>query len=186
MTRAAWEAAALRLFDDKYSLVATGPRAHADWRLDALAVMNRDVTDPRGWAVLDRDRDNAEERARHGRAFPFDHPTVESLNSSLHQFEPGTAAPLLVALTDDWCQLRNAPGFPEEQERLFEDARTLLVRYQEPFECYTNLDRVERNTATDAAGRSFSWSSLTQYTADYGLIVVSDTELGLFWSFDPV
>ncbi|MFF3685619.1 hypothetical protein [Streptomyces sp. NPDC002187] len=186
MTRAVWEAATLRLFDDKYSLVATGPRTHEDWRVDAVAVMKRDFADPRGWSVLDWDRDNAEEMAAHGRAYPFDHPTVELLNQSLHQFDPGTAHPLLVALTDDWCRLRNAPGFPEEQERLFEDARTLLTRYQEPFECYTNLDHVEGNTATDASGLSSSWSSLTQYTGDYGLIVVSDTEIGLFWSFNPI
>ncbi|MEU9009853.1 hypothetical protein AB0D12_08715 [Streptomyces sp. NPDC048479] len=38
--RDAWEAAALRLFDDKYSLVATGPRLHSDWMLDSAAVMN--------------------------------------------------------------------------------------------------------------------------------------------------
>ena len=48
-TQQEWEAAALRLFDDEYAFVSTGPHDHADWRTDVLAVMARSGADPRGW-----------------------------------------------------------------------------------------------------------------------------------------
>lgn len=184
--RDTWEAAALRLFDDKYSLVATGPRLHSDWMLDSVAVMNRDFVDPRGWSVLDWDRDNADEIARHGSAFPFDSPSPELLNESLTQITSDTAPLLLLAMTDDWCNLRNAPGFPEKAESLIADAHALLARYGQQFECYTNANDVETTPAADLSCKVSCWSALTQYTADYGLVVVSDTEVGIFWSFNPI
>ncbi|MCX4818786.1 hypothetical protein OG883_02490 [Streptomyces sp. NBC_01142] len=184
--RAAWESAALRLFEDTYSLVATGPRVHPDWLLDAVAVMNRDFIDPRGWSVLDRDRDNADEIARHGPAFPFDAPSTELLNESLTQITCDTAPVLLAAMTDDWCDLRSAPGFPDRAESLIADAHTLLARYGQQFECYTNADDVETTPAPDLGCKVSCWSALTRYTADYGLVVVSDAEVGIFWSFNPI
>ncbi|MFI8876907.1 hypothetical protein [Streptomyces sp. NPDC055243] len=41
-----WNAAALRLFDDVYTFIATGPRRHQDWAHDVLAVLHRKVRDP--------------------------------------------------------------------------------------------------------------------------------------------
>ncbi|MCC5036043.1 hypothetical protein DMH02_023275 [Streptomyces sp. WAC 00631] len=43
----------MRLLDDVYSFAATGPRTRAGWQKDTLAVMNRDIGDPREWITLD-------------------------------------------------------------------------------------------------------------------------------------
>lgn len=61
--RCPWNAAALRLLDDTYTFVATGPRRSENRAHDGRAVMHRSVPDPRGWIRLDRDRDNPARRA---------------------------------------------------------------------------------------------------------------------------
>ncbi|MFZ3495930.1 hypothetical protein ACODT5_22390 [Streptomyces sp. 5.8] len=67
--RSPWNAAALRLLEDRYVFLATGPRRHEDWAEDMLALMHREVPDPRGWLRIDADRTKD---ARHAvPAYPF-------------------------------------------------------------------------------------------------------------------
>ena len=99
---------------------------------------------------------------------------------------PETAGHLLIGMTDDWCELFSIPDFEENKERLLADARTLLARFGQHFDCYTNVTDAETTETPDLFRKSPGWFSLTEYTADYGLVVVSDEEIGVFWSFNPI
>jgi hypothetical protein len=184
--QASWEEAALRLFEDEYVLVATGRRRHQDWRSDVMAVMNRETDDPRGWLVLDWDREEREGVTGRSRSFPFLEPSIDLLNERLYEVTPETAAYLLIGMTDDWCELSNVPDFEENKESLLADAETLLARFGQHFDCYTNVTDAETTQTPDLLRKAPGWFSLTEYTADYGLVVVSVDEIGVFWSFNPI
>ncbi|MFK4690365.1 hypothetical protein [Streptomyces pristinaespiralis] len=184
--RDAWAAAALHLFEDEYVLVSTGPRRHPDWRTDALAVMNREAEDPRDWLVLDWDKAERAEAPGRGHWFPFLEPNIGLLQERLYRVAPETAGHLLIGMTDDWCELFSIHDFEENKERLLADARTLLARFGQHFDCYTNVTDAETTESPDLFRKSPGWFSRTEYTADYGLVVVSSEEIGVFWSLNPI
>ncbi|MFF8271336.1 hypothetical protein ACF059_28645 [Streptomyces sp. NPDC016562] len=187
-----WEAAVRHLYEDAFTFSATGPRTHEDWHTDVLAVMERAVPDPRGWAGLD---DNANERATEGPAFPFclpafrDDPlrrlTPADIGERLHEIDRASAENLLLALTDGGCTLRNLERFSESFEELQDLARTILARYGDTFTCYTNVTvGAAGNGTLDFGATHWGYLPMTCYMEDAGLVIVSDTEVGLFWTFD--
>lgn len=189
--QASWEAAVRHLYEDAYAFIATGPRTHEDWRADVLAVMERAVPDPRGWAGLDDTADDPERAARP--AFPFRPPppadpfrplTPADIGERLREIDRTSAQNLLLALTDDGCTLRNLERFTESPEELQDLARTLLARYGSTFTCHTNVTvGAPGNGTLDFGASHWSYSPMTFYWEDSGLVVVSDTEVGLFWNF---
>lgn len=180
VNQAAWEAASLRLLEDVYAFAATGPRAHSDWRDDVLAVMNREVGDPRGWTTLDWDRDK-EERAATGPSFPFVPLSREALAEKLFLVAPDAAVQLLVTMTYEWGPVPSA-GSPDT----FADARTVLGRYGEEISCYSNITQARSGPSPDLSAGVTGWVPLTPYDGDFGLVVVSPDEVGVFWSFNPI
>lgn len=182
LNRTAWEEASLRLLDDVYAFAATGPRAHSDWRDDVLAVMNHEVDDPRGWNVLDWETDK-EERATAGPSFPFRPPARELLEERLFPVTPATAERLLVTMTYDWGPV---PQDEEAAADAYADARTLLSRYGDQISCYSNITRARATPSPDLTDGVDGWVSLTQYDGDFGFVVVSPEEVGVFWSFNPI
>ncbi|MEU9303948.1 hypothetical protein [Streptomyces sp. NPDC048269] len=188
-----WESAVLHLYDDGFAFLATGPRKHEDWRADVLAVMERAVPDPRGWAGLDH---TANERSSEHPAVPFCRPsfradpsrplTPADLGERLHGIDRASAENLLLALTDDGCTLRNLERFSESFDELQGLARTILARYGDAFTCYTNVRSVGHIGTLDFGGKSVGWMPMTFYGEDCGLVVVSDTEVGLFWAFGDI
>ncbi|MFI0982415.1 hypothetical protein ACH4SP_36085 [Streptomyces sp. NPDC021093] len=180
----AWESAALRLFDDKYSLVAAGPRTHDDWRIDALAVMGRETTDPRGWAVLDWDFEGDSRRIEVGASFPFVLPTSARLAETLYEITGASAAELLVAMTDDWFKAEDIPGFAERKGELLADAETLLSRFEPAGTYYTTARNAEATSKPDFFTEVTGGVNLTMLLMDLGLVAVSDSEIGVFWSFN--
>ncbi|WP_405423710.1 hypothetical protein [Streptomyces erythrochromogenes] len=190
--RTSWEAAVRHLYEDAFSFVATGPRTQEDWRADVLAVMKRAAPDARGWVGLD---DTANERSQEHPDSPFCRPsfraepsrplTPTDIGERLHEINRASAENLLLALTDGGCTLGNLKRFTESFDELQDMARTLLARYEDTFTCYTNVSHIGRIGTLDfAAGTSRDWSPMTFYGEDSGLVVVSDTEVGLFWTFD--
>ncbi|MGW2082916.1 hypothetical protein ACWCOW_39515 [Streptomyces sp. NPDC001939] len=187
-----WNAAALRLLDDVYAFVATGPRSDGNWASDALAVMHRTVSDPRGWTALDRDRDNEVRQTQP--AYPFDPPVLSEFARHLHPLTREGAAGLLAVMTEEWqsepAPVRSRP----HREAVLTDARTLLVRYG-PHACFwTNAEAAAADPAPDfvtaglAHTRSHRFATSEYYRGldileDVGLVAVSDDEVGLFWSF---
>ncbi|MGW7462603.1 hypothetical protein [Streptomyces sp. NPDC054797] len=187
-----WEAAVRHLYEDAFTFSATGPRKHEDWGADVLAVMERAVPDPRGWAGLD---DTANERATEWPAFPFCRPsfrddplrplTPADVGERLHEIDRASAENLLLALTDGGCTLRNLERFTESFEELQDLARTILARYGDTFTCYTNVTvGAGRNGRLDFGSSQWGYLPMTCYWEDAGLVIVSDTEVGLFWTFD--
>ncbi|MER6026522.1 hypothetical protein [Streptomyces sp. NPDC001851] len=183
-TQQEWEAAALRLFEDEYAFVATGPHDHADWRTDALAVMARSCDDPRGWVRLDRDAEENAADPQRGRCFPFVITTESRMGEVLHEvaFEP--AAQLLVAMTDEWFQAKNIPDFRARREALLTDARTLLSRYSPGGTFYTTAGNASGDRNVDFFHSVTGGFGVTDYMSDLGLIVVSSAEVGVFWRFN--
>ncbi|MGW7329293.1 hypothetical protein ACWGIU_12030 [Streptomyces sp. NPDC054840] len=189
-----WESAVLHLYDDGFAFIATGPREHEDWRADVLAVMGRAVPDPRGWAGLD---DTANERSSEHPAVPFCRPsfrddpsrplTPADIGERLHQINRASAENLLLALTDGGCTLRNLERFTESFAELQSMARALLARYGDTFTCYTNVTVGARKDDTlDFGASHWGYTPMTLYGEDAGLVIVSDTEVGLFWAFDDI
>ncbi|MFF3729802.1 hypothetical protein ACFYXM_05575 [Streptomyces sp. NPDC002476] len=176
-----WEAAVRHLFEDAYPYDATGPRRHEDWVLDVLALMGR-VPDPRGWTGLD---DAAENPEREGfPTFPFAVHPREYIAKRLQEIDRASAENLLLALTDDCCTLSNLRRFTESEEELRAMARTILARYGDGASYHTNVKMPGHVRGTlDFTSPGFAYSPLSVYSEDCGLVVVSDTEVGMFWNF---
>ncbi|MGV9687763.1 hypothetical protein ACWDUX_01380 [Streptomyces sp. NPDC003444] len=191
--QASWEAAVQHLYEDGFAFVATGPREHEDWRTDVLSVMERAVPDPRGWAGLDH---LANERSPEHPAVPFCRPsfrddpsrplTPADVGERLREIDRASAENLLLAITEDGCTLRNLARFTESFEELQGMARTLLARYGDAFTCHTNVSSVGHVGTLDFGGTSIGWTPMTYYGEDCGLVVVSETEVGLFWAFGDI
>ncbi|MFJ8918859.1 hypothetical protein B046DRAFT_03311 [Streptomyces sp. LamerLS-316] len=176
-----WEAAVRHLYEDAYPYDATGPRCHADWVLDVIALMKR-VPDPRGWAGLD---DAAENPVREASpTYPFVAHPSEYIAERLREIDRESAENLLLALTDDKCTLSNLARFTESPDELRAMARTILERFGDEATYHTNVNRPGQVSGTlDFSSSSWAYSPLSVYSEDYGLIVVSDTEVGMFWNF---
>ncbi|WP_282693929.1 hypothetical protein [Streptomyces sp. CC208A] len=187
-----WDAAALRLLDDTYTFVATGPRRHEDWAHDVRAVMHRSVDDPRGRLRLDRDRDND---VRHARpAYPFAPPPAPELRSRLYPLEAAAAAAAVAVMAEEWqaepAPVRSRP----DHEAVLADARTLLHRYGPTAGYWTNALTAAHDPAPDFVGAGLARTpshpfATTEYLKgldifeDLGVIAVNDDEVGVFWSF---
>ncbi|MEU6015815.1 hypothetical protein ABZ826_17670 [Streptomyces sp. NPDC047515] len=177
-----WEAAVRHLYEDAYVYIATGPRRHENWTLDVLAVMARAVPDPRGWTGLD---DAAQDPEREGfPVYPFAVHPPEYLSERLKEIDRASTGNLLLALTDDGCTLSNLARFTESQEELRAMARTILARYGDEATYHTNVSKRGSAPRTlDFTLESLGYSPLSVYTEDCGLVIVSDTEVGMFWNF---
>ncbi|EFL25842.1 hypothetical protein SSOG_05556 [Streptomyces himastatinicus ATCC 53653] len=182
LERDSWNSAALRLFDDKYSLVITGPRKHPDWHQDVIAVLQREVEDPRGWISLDWEIEH--DQTEHGPAFPFRSITTDYLAEHLHEITVTSASHLLVTMTDDWFSVKNIPDFPDRRGELLADSRTLLSRYGATPACYTTSISARTTRDPDFFTKTSAGVEFTDFIMDLGLVVVSETEVGVFWSFN--
>ncbi|MEU9337779.1 hypothetical protein AB0D49_32220 [Streptomyces sp. NPDC048290] len=182
VTQVAWESAALRLLEDVYAYAATGPRTQPDWQSDVLALLNRETEDPRGWRVLDQDTD---ERRTSGRtSFPFRPLSRDTVAEHLWEITPESAARLLEIMACDWAW---AP-LPSEEEAAQRraDAHLLLDRYGDKASFHTNVSAARRSPSLDlTTHRVPGWWPFSEYTGDFGVVVVSPEEVGLFWAFDP-
>ncbi|MEW1698072.1 hypothetical protein [Streptomyces sp. NPDC091278] len=177
-----WDAAVRHLYRDAFAYIATGARRHEDWVLDALALMGRAVPDPRGWARVD-DAAQAPER-QVCPAYPFAVHPPEYVAPRLKEIDRDSAEDLLLALTETGCTLANLQYFDESPEQLREMARTVLARYGDTATYHTNVNKRGSAPGTlDFTRESLGYSPLGVLMEDCGLVIVSDTEVGLFWSF---
>ncbi|MDQ8708322.1 hypothetical protein RCO28_38570 [Streptomyces sp. LHD-70] len=190
--RCPWNAAALRLLDNAYPFVATGPRRCEAWAHDVRAVLHRSVPDPRGWVRLDGDRHN--DARDIVPAYPFDPPDAAELPGRLYPLEAEAAVAALAIMTEQW-RLEPAPVRSRpDRDAVLADARTLLDRYGPTARYWTNATAAASDPSPDfiAAGLQSTESQCSFLTSEYlngldlfgglGLIVVSDEEVGVFWS----
>ncbi len=179
--QASWDAAVRHLYRDATAYVATGARRHEDWVLDFLAVTAR-VPDPRGWAVVD---DTARNPDREGfPAYPFAVHPPEYVAPRLREIDRDSAEDLLLALTEEGCTLSNLRYFDESPDELRAMARTVLARYGDEATYHTNVSKQGSAPGTlDFTLEGLGYSPLSTLVEDCGLVIVTDTEVGLFWTF---
>ncbi|MFB6875820.1 hypothetical protein [Streptomyces sp. NPDC056323] len=152
-----------------------------NWVLDVLALMAR-VPDPRGWVGLDDAAQSPEREA--SPTYPFVAHPPEYIARRLQDIDRDSAENLLLALTDDGCTLSNLSRFAESEEELRAMARTILARCGDSASFHTNINKPGHVSGTlDFTSSGWAYSPLSVYSEDYGLIVFSDTEVGMFWNF---
>ncbi|QDY79023.1 hypothetical protein [Streptomyces qinzhouensis] len=177
-----WEAAVRHLYRDAVAYIATGPRQHDDWTIDVLALMARAVQDPRGWARIDDAKKDAERAG--SPVYPFAVRPPEYVTSRLEEIDRDSAENLLLALTEAGCTLSNLQYFDESEDELRAMARTILARYGNEATYRTNVRKAGSAPGTlDFSQESLGYAPLSVLMEDCGLVVVSGTEVGLFWSF---
>ncbi|MBL3670590.1 hypothetical protein JL475_32400 [Streptomyces sp. M2CJ-2] len=180
-----WEAAVRHLYRDATAYIATGPRRHEDWTLDVLALMARDVPDPRGWARVDDAEENPERVE--SPTWPFVAHPPEYVAPRLDEIDRDSAENLLLALTEGGCTLANLQYFTESPDELRAMARTVLARYGDEATYHTNVSKTGSAPGTlDFTRKALGYNPMSVFTEDCGLVVVSDTEVGMFWNFNDL
>lgn len=179
---ASWESALLELFGGALAFAAAGPRNHDDWRRDVQAVMTLNVPDPRRWGSLNVTPSGP--GSEKSPETPFADLRLEEFDSLLYRVGYKSASQLLVALQGEYYQSSNIPDFENRKERLFECADIVLSRFSTEAVYYTNLAAARVDPDMDLLNPDAEWNCLSRFTTDCGLVVVSDSEVGVFWAFD--
>lgn len=189
--RSPWNAAALRLLDDPYVFLAAGPRRHEDWAVDVLALMHREVPDPRGWLRIDGDRVNDARLAVP--AYPFDPPPAAEFRDRLHELEPAGAVTALAVMAEEWGHEPRPVRDRPDRDALLADARLLLDRFGPDARFWTNALAAASDPARDFVRAGLKGTRACRFITDayihgldlfeeLGLIAVSGDEVGVFWS----
>ncbi|GAA0932743.1 hypothetical protein [Streptomyces thermoalcalitolerans] len=179
-----WDAAVRHLYGDAFAYIATGPRRHEDWTFDVLALMARAVPDPRGWARIDNGE--APEWVE-SPMWPFAEVSPEYVAPRLKKIDRDSAENLLLAITGGDCTLANLQDFTESPDELRAMARTILARYGDEATYHTNVSKRGSAPGTlDFTLETLGYSPMSVFTEDCGLVVVSDTEVGMFWNFNDL
>ncbi|MEV7541548.1 hypothetical protein [Streptomyces sp. NPDC089915] len=198
--RSRWNEAALRLLEDPYVFLATGPRRYEDWAEDVLALMRRQVPDPRGWLRIDHDRidhdridrDGTDDARRTVPAYPFEPPPAAGFPDRLYELEPAGAVTALAVMAEEWDGGRPVRD-RSERDALLAEARILLERYGPDARFWTNARDAASQPARDFVRAGLKGTGAHRFLTDayvngldlveeLGLIAVSGDEVGVFWS----
>ncbi|MFH9572064.1 hypothetical protein ACH4MG_16110 [Streptomyces sp. NPDC017454] len=176
---------AVGMYRHRYSFIAVGLRTGEDWLPDVAAIMRREVADPRGWRGDDPEVGEPELLEDPG--FPFRVPPADEAGaaewrSRLFEIPRSAVVRLLVMLATDAMDVARQYGFADRRLGMEEHAQVILSRFREGSRFFTNTrhggglpDFYEKVTGC--------WP-MSQYAWDFGLLAVSDDEIGLIWSFD--
>ncbi|WP_050486960.1 hypothetical protein [Streptomyces sp. CNS654] len=177
--------AAVELYRNRYSFIAVGPRTEEDWLPDVAAIMRREVADPRGWRG--DDPEVGESELVEDPAFPFCTPPVDGegaveWRSRLLEIPRSSVVRLLVMLATNEMNVTRQHSFAEHRAEMERHAAAILSRFPEGSKLFTNTRHGGENP--DFYERVSGCWPMSQYAWDFGLLAVSDDEVGLFWSFD--
>ncbi|WP_369202564.1 hypothetical protein [Streptomyces sp. PU-14G] len=174
-----WADALASLYDRSRVLVAAGPRTGEDWAHDVNAVLDRSVGDPRGWPTVDRIGGESAPRGP-GDRFPF-HPYEDDvLRGCLEPTDRATGRLLLLSLAAQFRNVGDLPGGSGHRYALFERTGTLLARFGDDATYWTCVEDYEGECTPDDFYVN-EWYGLTDLTRDFGVVAVSDDEVGVFW-----
>ncbi|MFD4593193.1 hypothetical protein [Streptomyces rubiginosohelvolus] len=120
-------------------------------------------------------------------AFPFRVPPVDEegaaeWRSGLFEVPRSSVVRLLVMLATNAMNVPLQQGFAERRAGMERHAAAILSRFPEGSTFFTNTRHGGENPDFYEYV-STSWP-LSQYVWDFGLLAVSDDEVGLIWSFD--
>ncbi|MFJ9893978.1 hypothetical protein ACIQPR_11675 [Streptomyces sp. NPDC091280] len=177
-----WKSALLELLGGAFTFAAAGPRDHEDWRRDVQAVMSLKVTDPRKWGSLNCPPPTS--GSRNTEVKPFADLRLDEFDTLLYAVGNKSATQLLVALQGQHYQAANIPDFENRKDRLFGCAEEILSRFGQEAAYYTNAADARTDPAADLLNPDTEWNCFSDFTTDCGLVVVSDSEVGVFWAFD--
>ncbi|WP_433571206.1 hypothetical protein [Streptomyces sp. CA-251247] len=180
----AW-AEALLLFE-RFTFVAVSRREHEEWWYDVASIMRGEAQDPRGWQSLDP-HEGQDERWEDP-IFPFMPPPatetdVELWRKRVKEIPRTSVERLLVTLASAWLDVTREWEFSRRRPEMERRARVLLSRFPPGTRFFANTGWESENPDFYVCGAT-GVNPFTQYNADAGLIAVSDTEVGLVWSFD--
>ncbi|MFD4023800.1 hypothetical protein ACFWRV_09820 [Streptomyces sp. NPDC058576] len=159
---------------------AAGARRHADWRLDALGVMQLVTEDPRGWSR----RVLGPEGGIYGSGpnGPFGAVTHNDFIGAFPVARRG-AEQIMDTLQGEWFQANDIPDFHEREAELTGHAKAILARFGEDALFFTNAVSARNNPHADMFRREGVYEGFTDHVMDCGVIAVSATEVGIFWGF---
>ncbi|UZI29910.1 hypothetical protein [Streptomyces sp. VB1] len=177
--------AAVEMYRHRYSFVAVGPRTGEDWVPDVAAIMRREVADPRGWRG--DDPEVGESELLEDPAFPFRVPPADGegaaeWRSGLFEIPRSSVVRLLVMLATNEMNVTRQHGFADRRAGMECHAKVILSRFPIGSKFFTNTRHGGENP--DFYERVSGCWPMSQYVWDFGLLSVSDEEIGLIWSFD--
>ncbi|MFC9946214.1 hypothetical protein [Streptomyces pratensis] len=177
--QASWRRSLGALFGEGM-FAAVGARRRDDWRLDALDVMRLRTDDPRNWPK----RRMAPGGCDYGTGpdNPFIAVTPGDFDRSFPVSRRG-AEQIMVTLQGEWFRVADIPGFAEREAELTAHAVRVLGRFGRDALFFTNVSAAREDPHADMFGHGGAYEGFTGHVIDCGVIAVSSTEVGIFWSF---
>ncbi|MFJ4689501.1 hypothetical protein [Streptomyces sp. NPDC088789] len=177
-------AAAIDMYARRTTIAKVTGRTHEDWALDAHTLLRGDTHDIRGWRT--RDVWEGELERLEDPFFPFsllpdDAAATDAWKSHVYEIPRSSAERFLVALSTPWINVTKEPDFNERREELEAKARVILSRFPEGSHFYANTGG--RSASLDYYRPVTGWHSFSVRTYDFGMFLVSETEVGMVWSF---
>ncbi|MEU5163095.1 hypothetical protein AB0G74_26290 [Streptomyces sp. NPDC020875] len=175
---------ALELYKHWSRIVKVTNREHEDWALDVYTLMRCSTPDARGWQTLDpyelefeRDDDPF---------FPFvflpgDPSDTSRWKDHLNEIPRFSARQYLVKLSTGWLNVNQEPDFAARRAVLEEKADAILSRFPNGSRFYANAR--PSGGSLDYYEGSSGWFPFSARDVDQGLILVSETEVGMVWAF---
>ncbi|WP_338020808.1 hypothetical protein [Streptomyces sp. TR1341] len=179
----AW-ADAIGMYERRYTYAKVTGRDHADWALDVDRLMRGNTPDVRGWRV--NDPLAGEFERLDDPYYPFalrpDAARTDAWKYHLDEIPRSSAKRFLVALSTLWLNVEDTPEFEERREDLERRAEVILSRFPE------GSSRFYANTGSESARLDYykrisGCDPISVHDWDLGLFLVSDTEVGMVWSF---
>jgi hypothetical protein len=179
-------AEAIGMYGRRYTIANVTSREHDDWALDVYTLMRGDTADCRGWRTVDFHEGDFERLGHPYYPFvrlPGNPSTTDDWKSRMYEIPRSSAKRFLVALSTLWLNVQKERDFEERRAGLEEKADVILSRFPEGSRFYANTGR-------DSSGRDYyqrisGSSPVSVHDRDLGLVLVSETEVGMVWSFDP-
>ncbi|MGH4032491.1 hypothetical protein ACQB60_26530 [Actinomycetota bacterium Odt1-20B] len=177
-------AEAIGMYERRTTVAKVTGREHENWALDLATLMRGDTRDIRGWRTVDKwegELDRLDDPS-----YPFVMPpetiaTADVRKPHLYEIPRSQAVRFLVALSTPWIDVTKEPDFEERREGLEAKARVILSRFPEDSHFYANTGH--SSSTRDYYQRVSGWYSFSVRTFDFGLVLVSETEVGMVWSF---
>jgi hypothetical protein len=177
-------AEAIGMYTRRYTIAKVAHREHEDWALDVHTLMRGDSQDARGWRVNDPLADEPERLDDPFYPFvelPADPAKADALKGRVYEIPRSSAKKFLVALSTRWLNVEEDQGFEERRVGLEEKADVILSRFPEGSHFYANTGRNSANR--DYYKRISVCNTISRHVWDLGLFLVSESEVGMVWSF---
>ncbi|MFD7939904.1 hypothetical protein ACFV4T_36215 [Streptomyces sp. NPDC059755] len=179
----AW-AEAIDMYARRYTIAKVTRREHEDWVFDVSALMRGDTPDARGWRVNDPlagELERIDDPYYPFIELPTEPVKADALSHRLHEIPRASAKKFLVALSTSWLDVEKEQDFEERRVGLEAKADVILSRFPKGslFLANTGRDNENRDYYKHISG----CNTISQHVWDLGLFLVSDSEVGMVWSF---